>query len=255
MRVLAHAEPPEELAYSLHVALEQRLRMPVLPRVDRLREVDHDHPSLPHEDVVGGEVAVDHVVVQEQLHVAHHAAEQIIGLRTGRLQGSELGRRVVDVADVGHEDRVLGPCDRSRDVGSGCREGAERLPFAVDPDRALYLAPERGLLLERYAYATLLDVLAVAVQTLVAEVPLVERVVDLQREEGLAGLGCVRTAQVDRCFLAALDGADDLCDQSLAEEVIERGRAFVRVIVVVHGRGPFGFDGVKNSCGAALPRS
>jgi len=43
------------------------------------------------------------------------------------------------------------------------RQGAEHLPFAVHPDRALHLAPERGLLLERHAHAALLDVLAVAV--------------------------------------------------------------------------------------------
>src|SRR5512132_4115105 len=36
----SHAEPFEVLADATHVSLEQRVRVPVLARVDRLREVD-----------------------------------------------------------------------------------------------------------------------------------------------------------------------------------------------------------------------
>ena len=83
-------------------------------------------------------------------------------------------RRRVAIADVRHEDRVVGAFDRSRNRRPDAGELPEGLPLARDPEAALDLAAELRLLVERGADPPLLDELAVAVQPLVAEVPLVK---------------------------------------------------------------------------------
>src|SRR4030095_14085665 len=109
-------------------------------------------------------------------------------------------------------------------------ELAHRLALAAHPQSALDLAPEPRLLLQRGADPALLDPLAVAVDRLVAEVPPVERVVELELDEILAGGRTVPSAQVHRGLLAGLDDADDVGDQSLGQEVVE-GRPADLVVV------------------------
>src|SRR4029453_13025864 len=120
-----------------------------------------------------------------------------------------------------HQDRLLRARDRSGDGQPRIRERSQRLPLAAHPQSALDLAAEPRLLLEGYADPALLDPLAVAVDRLVAEVPPVERVVELERDEVLAGSRTVPSAQVHRGLLACLDDADDVGDQPLGQEVVE----------------------------------
>ena len=124
--------------------------------------------------------------VQEQhaLDLSQHLVDQRLGLvcvlgpdRT------ELRGRERLVAHVGHQDRVARALDGARHRGAALCEGPQGLPLAVDPDHALHLAPEARLLLERHAHAAFLDPFAVAVHRFVPEVPPVERVVRLQRDE------------------------------------------------------------------------
>ena len=142
---------------------------------------------------------------------------------TAELSGfaSSIRRGLVLVADVRHQDRVIGPLDRTRHLGARLREELEGLPLTVHPDAALDLAAEPRLLLEGDADAPLLDPLAVAVHPLVSEVAPIERVVRLQGEQALAGGRWIPAAEVDGCLLAALDRSDDRGDEPLVEEVLE----------------------------------
>ena len=205
--------------------------MAVLAGVHRLWHVDDHEGAVPHQQVVGREVTVHHVEVEHPLDGPQELVEQI--LRLGRVVGPvvpQLRCGEFLVADVGHEDRVLGSFDRFGDRHVAIGQGSERLPFAVDPDRALHLPPERGLLLEGHADPPRLDPFAVAVHRLIAEIPPVERVIGLQGQQIVAGGPWVGAAQVDRCFLAALDRSDDVLDQSFVQEVVERTRFGVRVV-------------------------
>jgi hypothetical protein len=76
--------PGEVLADPAHVALEQRLRVTVLPRVDRLREVDQRRSPLPDQHVERGQVPVDHIAVQEAFDGLHDLVEQVPRLGGGR---------------------------------------------------------------------------------------------------------------------------------------------------------------------------
>jgi hypothetical protein len=145
----------------------------------------------------------------------------------------ELGRGVVLVADVRHEDRVIGGFDRTGDGRPRGEQRAQGLPFASDPDPALDLAAEPRLLLQRDADPPLLDELAVPVERLVSEVAPVERVVDLQRRQFFTGRARIRAHEVHARFLAALDGSDDPFDEPFVEEVLDdfvrqRGCSFIR---------------------------
>src|SRR5262249_23262644 len=119
------------------------------------------------------------------------------------------------------QDRVLGALDRTRD-GDATVELAQRLPFAADPEGALEPPPVPRLLVQSHALAALLDELPVAVDRLVAEVPPIERVVQLERNQLLAGRPRVGTEQVDARLLAVLQRFQMCFDESFVEEVLER---------------------------------
>ena len=163
-----------------------------------------------------------------------HCSRRSLGLRVVRGPiAVELRRGVVLVADVRHQDRVVGGFDGTGDGRPRGEQRTQGLPFASDPDPTLDLATEPGLLLQRDADPPLLDELAVPVERLVAEVAPVERVVDLQRRQLFTGRARVRAHQVHARFLAALDGPDDPFDEPFVEEVLEdfvrqRGCSFIR---------------------------
>ncbi len=133
----------------------------------------------------------------------------------------EAWRGLAFVAHVAHQDRVAPRLDRSRDGAAPLVQEVQRLPLAVDPDRALDLTAEPALLRERRADPTFLDELAVSVDRLVTEVPPIERVVDLQRRERLTREPRVGAAQVDARFLAVFQRSDDLLDEPFAKEVLD----------------------------------
>ncbi len=115
-RIAGDPSPSEVLADPFDVACQERLGVPVLLRIDGLREVDHGDLALPHEDVERRQVAVDHVVEEHPLDRTDALLEEILGLRVARGPISmELRRGVVLVADVRHEDRVVGGFDRAGD--------------------------------------------------------------------------------------------------------------------------------------------
>ena len=117
--------------------------------------------------------------------------------RSSQAYSCSRGAGASAIADVRHEDRVVGAFDRSRDGRPDAGELPEGLPLTRDPEAALDLAAELRLLVERGADPPLLDELAVAVQPLVAEVALVQGVVELQRDQLLAGGARVRATQVN----------------------------------------------------------
>src|SRR4029453_14294549 len=78
------------------------------------------------------------------------------------------------------------------------------------------------LLIERDTLPPLLDELAVAIDGLVPEVPPIERVVQLERDQVLAGRAWVGTEQVDAGLLAVLQRFQMCFDESLVEEMLER---------------------------------
>src|SRR5436190_14598040 len=236
--------PFEMLPEPANVALQERLSVAILLRVHRLGEVDQGDLAVPDEDVVAGEVPVHDVAVQ-------HAFDRAVELLPQR---SELilivvpvlvqpRRRDVLVADVRHQDGVVGALDRP-----GYRNAAiqllEGFPFSAHPERALELAPVAGLLLEGDAHASLLDELAVSVQRLVAEVSTIQRVIELQGDELLARRPRVRAEQMDARFLAVLERFEMGFDESFVEEMLER---FVsqRVLLLIGMR----------TCGTAIPWS
>jgi hypothetical protein len=61
------AEGSEEVAQAFHVAVQEVHRFRFCAWVDGLGEVDDGYLSLPVEDVVGGEVAMDNIACQKQL--------------------------------------------------------------------------------------------------------------------------------------------------------------------------------------------
>jgi hypothetical protein len=175
--------PFEMLPEPAHVALQERLGVAVLLRVHRLREVDQGDLAVPDEDVVAGEVPVHDVAIQ-------HPFDRSVELLP---QGRELilivvvvlvqpRRGDVLVADVGHQDGVLGALDRPGDRNAAIQL-LEGFPLSAHPERSLELAPVAGLLFEGDAHAPLLDELAVSVQRLVAEVPTIQRVIELQGDQ------------------------------------------------------------------------
>ena len=134
---------------------------------------------------------------------------------------AQLRCRDVLVAHVAHQDGVAGPLDGSRHRDAAVQQ-TEGLPLARDPQPTLDLAAERRLLRERGADPAFLDELAVAVQGLVAEIATVQRVVQLQRHQLLAGGAWVRTEEVDARLLAVLERFQMSFDESLVEEMLER---------------------------------
>ena len=61
------AQGAEEIADALDVAVQKVHRLHAGAGVDGLGEVDDGYLSLPVEDVVGGEVAMDNIACQKQL--------------------------------------------------------------------------------------------------------------------------------------------------------------------------------------------
>jgi hypothetical protein len=208
-----HPETLEVFAHPEEIALEQSTGVPILPRVDRLREVDERRLAFPDQDVVRREVAVDDVAIQEQLDVAQYLTEQLPRLIGVRAVAAQLRRGVVLVPDVGHQERPVGSHERSRHVGPGLEQRSEHLPFTIDPDRRRDLLPERRLLLDGDPDPSFLDELAVSVQPFIPERAAIRGVEHLQRGQRLAGRARVRAAQMDGSLLAALDRSDDLGDE------------------------------------------
>src|SRR5436309_2136429 len=211
----------EPFADPADVALEEGLGVTVLLRVHGLGEVDQGDLALPDQDVVGGEVAVNHIAVE-------HLLDRPTDLRPERLQLLDVvepvlvqprGRRVL-VADVAHEDRLARPFDRTGN-GRAAGEELEGLPLAGHPPAALDLSAEPRLLVQGDPDPALLDELAVAVEGLVAKVATVQGVVALQRDQVLAGGARVRPAEVDAGLLAVFEGFQDLFDEPFIEEVLE----------------------------------
>ena len=101
---LLHPEPFEVIADAEQIAFQQLPGVPVLAGIDRLRQVDERRLSIPDQDVVRREIAVDDVAVEEQLDVAHHLTQQFLGLVGIGAVAAQLRRGVVLVADVGHEE-------------------------------------------------------------------------------------------------------------------------------------------------------
>src|SRR5206468_4279464 len=86
----------------------------------------------------------------------------------------------------------------------------------------LKLAAVAGLLVEGDAHPPLLDELPVPVEGLVAEVAAVQRVVELERDQLLAGRSRVGAEQMDARFLAVLERFEVRFNESFIEEVFER---------------------------------
>ena len=148
-----------------------------------------------------------------------------------------------------------------RSMGRGHRRAAlgqcpQGLPFTVDPDHALDLSTEGGLLLQGDSNTPFLDPFAIAVHGLVAEITTVERMVELEGQEILARGSRVATAQVHGCFLAALDRSDDALDEPFVEEVLQLfgdGQRSAPYPVVAHGGARPGGSG-RAAEGAARRR-
>ncbi len=139
----------------------------------------------------------------------------------GRSISMELRRGLVLVADVGHQDRSVRDLDGSWHRRPRFVQSLQRFPFSIHPDAALHLAAEPRPLVERDTDPSLLDELAIAVDGFVAEVPPVERVVDLQRRQLDTGRARVRATEMHARLFAALDGTDDPFDEPLVEEVLD----------------------------------
>ena len=107
--------------------------MPVLPRVDRLREIDDRHLSVPDQDVVRRQVAVDDVAIEEQLDVADHLPQQLLGLIGIGAIAAQLRRGVVLVADVRHEETPVRSRDRPRHVRAARPKGSSTTPTRDRP--------------------------------------------------------------------------------------------------------------------------
>src|SRR5581483_8318873 len=115
------------------VALEQRRREGVEAQVDRPREVDHRGRAVPGEHVVDGEVAVDDVVRQPQLHIARQHLEVMRRLPRAETDLVQPRRRASAIAPVAHRDHPVGAHERLGHVGADGEELPQRLPLPVDP--------------------------------------------------------------------------------------------------------------------------
>ena len=110
------------------------------------------------------------------------------------------------VAEVRHQDRAVGGLDRPQDGDADPGQGPQHLPLAGNPDPPWTSRPYRVRLSIATRIPSLLDELAVAVEGLVAEVSPVERVVDLQRRQLLAGRARIGAAQMHAGSLPLLMG-------------------------------------------------
>ena len=203
-RIGLNAVPGEIAAEIVDVALQKGKRVRVVPRVDRLREVDDPQFSLPVEDIERRQVAVDAVRVQHQLHITHKLPEKRLRLRWFKVDSIKHRSWRFLVSYVFHEDGAAGLSKGFGNVGSGPVEYIQGLELAVDPGVELNVATVSRLLFQGalgpfipYESASLID-------RVVPEAPVNEWAVDFGDEELTPG-GWVGPAAVDCGFLAALD--------------------------------------------------
>ncbi len=180
-----------------NVALQERGGVSVLLGVDGLREVDQVDLAVPHEHVVGREVAVHDVAIQQLLEcvvdpyqIASTSSRSSTGYSCKR--GAGVARSPMYVIKIASSVRSIG-----LGTGAPTSDSAPTSPTRGRPTGRLAPRGRTSSFVPARADASLLDELAVAIELLVAEVPLVQGVVQLQRDQRLARGARVRAAQVN----------------------------------------------------------
>src|SRR5437667_3185844 len=102
----------EILANALDIAEEELIGGGVIVNADGLGEIDQPGAVIVIEDVVGGEVAVDVGVGEEQLDVPEDSGEKLLRDVALEAQGMERGSAPDFVAEVLHQDRVVAVGER-----------------------------------------------------------------------------------------------------------------------------------------------
>ena len=237
--IAVDAEVSDESGDVLHITGKKLLRSLIESGIDGLREVDDHRFFFPVEDVVWGEISVDPMMKQEQLHIVEQSIKQDLGLLRIERKSVQHRRGALLIADVSHQDRRPDLRDRLRNIGSGAAQQLQRLGFMPDPLTELGVAPASALAFycPQGSHVGLAGTLPSAlVHGVVLEAAHVVRAVDFGRQKMVSRVGMCFAAE-DRRFFAALDLRDHVRDPAMLLKRLDVGEeAFLNRQLLVFGR-------------------
>jgi len=182
--------------------------------VDRLRQVDDHRAILGQQDVVLGQVAVNHARAQHAYHFVEQPPMQFDRACFAHIHIVQTRRDVaVRVGHELHEQHAVRADIRLRHAHAGIGQTKQRVDLGVLPVLLLHLAAITAAFFDGARFPAVLDLAPFEIGGRLAEAALLRILVDLRTTDRIAAADYVYGG-----FLAAHQLADDFVDQALFDE-------------------------------------
>ncbi len=197
-------------------------RFQIAGGIHGLRQVD-DHRTVRREqDVVFGQVAVNHAGAQHAHHLVEQQRMQFECACFGHFHIVQTRRDVaVRIGHQFHQQDAVRADEGLRHAHAGVGELEQRIDFRVLPRLFLHFAAIAAAFFHRALLAAVLDLATLLIGRGLAETALFGVFIDLRAARGLAAAD-----HVDGGFLAAHQLRDDFVDQALFDEREQTFRCF-----------------------------